>query len=147
MNVEALGLETGKAIRDGLEPLTDGVEMIESLLQSEVPEIVGTEFVAQVARELFVLLEKGVLPVGAEDVMAVLDLIEDSGEFSVQPLVEANAEDFADAVGRQPPQADLAASLEDLVDREVAFEDEVPAVLDLRDGVETRQAHLAAFFL
>ena len=62
MDVEALGLETGKTIRDGLEPLTDGVEMVESLLQAEVPEIVGTEFVAQIARELFVLLEKGVLP-------------------------------------------------------------------------------------
>ena len=49
MDVEALGLETGKAIRDGLEPLTDGIEMIESLLQPEVPEIVGAEFVAQVA--------------------------------------------------------------------------------------------------
>jgi hypothetical protein len=33
------------------------------------------------------------------------------------------------------------------VDGEVAFEDEVPAVLDLRDGVEARQTHLAAFLL
>jgi hypothetical protein len=27
----------------------------------------------------------------------------------------------------------------------VAFENEVPAVLDLRDGVKARQTHLAAF--
>ena len=79
--------------------------------------------------------------------MAVLDLIDDGGEFPVQPLVKADAEDLADAVGRQPPQADFAASLEDFVDGEVAFEDEVPAVLDLRDGIEARQAHLAAFLL
>ena len=59
--------------------------------------------------------------------------------------MEPNAEDLADAVGGQPPEADLAASLEDLVDGKVAFEDEVPAVLDLGDGVEPRQVHLAAF--
>jgi hypothetical protein len=33
------------------------------------------------------------------------------------------------------------------VDGKVAFEDEVPAVFDLRDGVEARQAHLASFFV
>ena len=49
MDVEALGLETGKAIRDGLEPLTDGIEMIESFLQAEVAQVVGTDFVAQEA--------------------------------------------------------------------------------------------------
>jgi hypothetical protein len=47
----------------------------------------------------------------------------------------------------QPPEPDFAASLEDLVDGEVAFEDEVPAVFDLGDGVETRQVHLCPFFL
>ena len=62
-------------------------------------------------------------------------------------LSQPDAEDLADAVRRQPPQADLATALEDLVDGEVAFEDEVPAVLDLRDGVEARQTHLAAFLL
>ncbi len=147
MDVEALGLEAGEAVGDGLEPFADGIEMIEAFLQAEIAQIVGTEFVAQEAGELLVLFEEGVLPVGAEDVMAVLDLIDDRGEFARQPLVEADAEDLADAVGRQPPQADLAASLEDLVDGKVAFEDEIAAVLDLGDGVEARQVHLAAFLL
>ena len=61
-------------------------------------------------------------------------------------LCQAHAEDVADPVGGQPPKADLAASLEDLVNGEMAFEDEVPAILDLGDGVEPRQVHLAAFF-
>jgi len=145
--IEALSLETGEAIRNGLEPFADGPEMIESFLQAEVAQVVGTELVAQVTGEFFVLFEKGVLPVGAKNVMAVLDLIDDGGKFPVQPLVEADAENLADAVGRQTPQADFAASLEDLVNGEVAFENEIPAVLDLGDGVETRQAHLAAFLL
>jgi hypothetical protein len=77
--------------------------------------------------------------------MAVLDLIDHRGELPLQPLVQPDAEDLADAVPRQAPQADLAAPLEDLVNGEVTFEDEVPAVFDLRDGIEPRQVHPAAF--
>src|SRR5207245_1117471 len=55
------------------------------------------------------------------------------------------AKDFADAVGRQTPESDFAAPLEDFMDGEVAFEDEVAAVFDLRHRVEARQVHLAAF--
>lgn len=64
--VEARGSEAGKAIRDGLESLAYSVEMVESLFQAEVMQIVGTEFVAQVAREFLVVFQKGVLPVGAK---------------------------------------------------------------------------------
>jgi len=41
MNVEGLGLETGEAVGDDLEPITDGVEMIKPLLQTEVAQVVG----------------------------------------------------------------------------------------------------------
>jgi len=49
MDVEALRLEIGETVGDGLEPLADGIEMIESFLQAEVAQVVGTEFVAQEA--------------------------------------------------------------------------------------------------
>ena len=124
MDVEALSLETREAIRNGLEPFADGPEMVEAFLQTEVAQVVGTEFIAQVAGELFVLFEEGVFPVGAEDVVSVLDLINDRGEFPVQPFVEADTEDLADAVGRQPPQAEFTTALKDFVNGEVAFEDE-----------------------
>ena len=100
MHIEALGLEAGKAIRDDLESLVYSVEMVESLFQAEVAQIVGAEFVAQVARELLVLFQKGVLPVGAENVMTMLDLVDHSGQFAAQAFVQADAEDFADPVGR-----------------------------------------------
>jgi hypothetical protein len=58
---------------------------------------------AQEAREVFVLLEKSVLPVGAEDVMAMLDLIDDGGQLSAQPFVQPDAEDLADAMCGQTP--------------------------------------------
>jgi hypothetical protein len=44
-------------------------------------------------------------------------------------------------VGGHPPQTQFATALEDLMDREVAFEDEVAAVLDLGDGVEAARVH------
>ena len=110
MHIQALCLEAGETVRDGLEPLAHGIEMIESLLQAEVAQVVGTEFVAQVAGEFFVLFEKGVFPVSAEDVMAVLDLIDDGGEFSVVAglWVSKNYRGAAAAGFRDQPQTRAA---------------------------------------
>ena len=88
-------------------------------------QVVADQFVAQIAGEFLVLLEKCVFPVGAKDVMAVLDLVDHGGQLAAQPLVAPHAEDLADAVGRQPPESDFATALEDFVDGKVAFEDEV----------------------
>ena len=74
--------------------------------------------------------------VGAEDMMAVLDAIDEGGELTLHSTVHAHAEDLCDLVARQPPQAELAAAFEQLVDREVALEDEVAAVLDLGDRIK-----------
>ncbi len=48
--------------------------MLQALLQPEVGQVVATQFVAQKRQEFFVLPQKRVLEVGAEDVMAMLDL-------------------------------------------------------------------------
>jgi hypothetical protein len=77
VNVEPLGLETGEPADDGLKPLADLIQVIQPLLETEVVEVVGTEFVAQEHRELLILPENGIAEVGAEDVMTVLDLIDD----------------------------------------------------------------------
>ena len=82
MDIEALGLKAGKTVGDGLESGAHGVQMIEPFLQTKVAQIVGAKLIAQEAREFFVLLEKSVLPIGAEDVMAMLDLIEDGSQLS-----------------------------------------------------------------
>jgi hypothetical protein len=129
-DVQALSLKAGEAVGDGLESFVDCPEVIQPLLQTEVPQVVGAQFIAEVAGELFVLFEKGVLPAGAENMMSVLDLVDDGGQLPVESFVQADTEDLADAVGRQPPQAEFTAALEDFVDGEVAFENKVPAVLD-----------------
>ena len=82
VNVEPLGLVRGEAAGDDLEFLPNGLEMIQALLQTEVLEIVGAELVAQEGRELLVLLQEGVLEVGAKDMMAMLDLVDDGGELA-----------------------------------------------------------------
>jgi hypothetical protein len=147
VDIETLRLEIGEAVGDGLEVFSHRVQMIEPFLQAEVAQVVGTKFVAQETGELFVLLEEGVLPVGAKDMMAMFDLIYDGGQFAVQSLAKPDAEDLTDAMCRQPPQADFATSLEDLVNRKVPFKDEIPAVLDLCHGIETRETHVAAFLV
>jgi hypothetical protein len=49
MDIEAVRLEGGESIRHGVEPLAHGVEVIEYFLRTEIPEVVGAEFVAEEA--------------------------------------------------------------------------------------------------
>src|SRR6202048_3403731 len=103
MDIEPLRLEAGKAVGDGLETLADGIEMVQSLFETEIGEVVGDQLVAQEGGELFVLFEEGVLEVGAEDVMAVLNAIDDGGQLAAHPAVQAGAEDLSDFVCSQAP--------------------------------------------
>jgi hypothetical protein len=135
VDVEPLGLESGKPADDGLEPVADLIQMIQSLLETEVVEVVGTEFVAQEHRELLILPENGIAEVGAEHVVAVLDLIDEGEELAAVVAPQARAEYLGYFVGGQSPQAKLTASLEQLVDGKVALEDKIEAVLDLTDRI------------
>ena len=74
MDIEALGLKAGKTVGDGAESLAYGLQVIKSFFEAKVAQIVGTKLVAQEAGKLFVLFEKGVVPVNPEDMMAVFDL-------------------------------------------------------------------------
>src|SRR5258705_472199 len=74
--------------------------------------------------------------------VAVLNLIDDGGQFAFGLAAQPHAEDLADPVGGQSPESEFAGTFEDFVDGEVPLEDEVAAVFDLGDGVEPRQIHL-----
>src|SRR5215469_14673771 len=76
--------------------------------------------------------------------VAVLDAVDDGGEFAAQPAVHPGAEDCGDLVAGEPPQTELAAAFEQFVDRKVPLEDEVAAVFDLGDCVEARQVEPGA---
>src|SRR5260370_19362879 len=137
MDIEALSLETSEAVSDGLESFSHVVEMIEPFLQAEVAQVIGAKLVAEEAGELLVLFEERVFPVGAENVMAMLDLIDDGGEFPMQPFVEPHAEDLADPVRRQTPEADFAAWSEHFENGQVAVKTEVSAGRDHRECMKT----------
>src|SRR6202008_3252127 len=144
VNVEPLGLVRGEAAGNGLELLPDRLEIVQALLEAEVPEVVGAELIAQERCELLVLLQERVLEVGAIDVVTVLDLLDDGGELAGDLAVESLPEDLGDLVRRQPPQSQLTAALEQLVDGEVLLEDEVAAGFDLGDRIEAREIDLVA---
>ncbi len=62
--------------------------------------------------ELLILFEEAALEVGAEDMMAVLDLVDDRGQLAMHPATDPLAEDRGDLVSAEPPQAEFAAALE-----------------------------------
>src|SRR5262249_35949135 len=136
MDVEPLCLKGSEAPGDGLEALTHRVEVVQSLLEAEIGEVIGNQLVAQEGVELFVLLQEGILEIDAKDMVAVLDAIDDGGELALHSTVHPRAEDLSDFVRRQPPQAELAAAFKQLVDGEVALEDEVATILDLGDRIK-----------
>src|SRR5208282_3132244 len=74
--------------------------------------------------------------IGAEDMMAMLDLIDNGSELAAVPAVQAGAEGLGNPVGGEPPQAEFTTSLEQLVDGKIALENKVTAILDLADGIE-----------
>ena len=118
VDIQALCLERGETIGNRQELLAHGGHMLQSLLQSEIGQIVGADLIAQEGGELFVLLDEGVFEVGAEDVMPVLDLLQGGVEFASQLLGDAAAEDLRDLIGRQPPESNLAGAFEDAVNGE-----------------------------
>src|SRR5207237_9974099 len=58
VDVEPLRLEAGEAGGDGLEALAHGVEMVQSLLETEIGEVVGDQFVAQEGRVSDILYKR-----------------------------------------------------------------------------------------
>jgi len=58
MDIQALRLKTGEAIRDDLESFPHGVEMIESFLEAEVAQVVGAKLVAEKAGNFSYCLRK-----------------------------------------------------------------------------------------
>ncbi len=141
MHVQALGLERGEAIGDGEQLFAHRSQVIEAFLQAEVGKVVGAGLIAQEGGELLVLLDEGSAIVSAEDVMAVFDLFEDRVQLALHPLCNAVSEDLGNLVGGQAPETYFTTAFKDLVDGEMAFEDEVAAVFDLADGIESPQVH------
>ena len=63
--------------------------------------------------------------------MAMIGSLQHAAQLAADAPVQAPAEDLGDAVGGQAQQTQIAGALEQLMDGEVASEDQVAAVFDL----------------
>ena len=63
--------------------------------------------------------------------MAMVSSFQHAAQLAADAAVQTPAEDLGDAVGGQAQQTQIAGALEQLMDGEVAPEDQVAAVLDL----------------
>src|SRR5215510_623816 len=141
MHVEGLSLESSETIGDLTEHLAHRREVIERFLQMKVREVVAAHFASEESEKLLVLLDKGVLEVGSQDVMTVLDSLQGRVHFALKLSADALTEKLRDFVSGQQQKPQLAGALEEVSDREVALKDKVTAVLDLVDGVKAMKIH------
>src|ERR1039457_3708603 len=142
VNVQGLGFEAGESIRNGDESLAQAAQVLQPFLEAEVFHPIDADFYPQEGAELFVHAANQILAVDAQQVMAMVELFEHTVQLAAQPFADAYSEDVCHFVGGQAEQPHFAGVLKDLVDREVSFENEVPAVFDLVDGVDRKSTRL-----
>ena len=134
VNVQRFRLETSKAIGNGDESLAHCFQVVQPFFETQVFETIDADLQAKEGRELFVHAANQAFAVNPQHMMTVVQFVEETVELAAHSPGHANAEDSGHLVGGQTEQAHLAGALEYFVDREVAPEDEVPAVFNLVDG-------------
>ena len=147
MHVEGLSLESRVTVRNLTENLTHPGEVIERFLQMKVSEVVAAHFASEESEKLLVLFDKGVLEVGSQDVMTMLDSLQGRVHFALKPFFDALTKELGDFVSGQKQKPQLAGALKEVSDREVVLEDKVAAVLNLTDGVEAMKVHRLSLML
>jgi hypothetical protein len=83
----------------------------------------------------FALPDKAVLEAGAEGMMPVFVFVKRAVKLALECLGQSMSEDLGDSTGGHLPEPQLTTPFEDLVDWEMAFENEIAAVLKLSDGI------------
>src|SRR5262245_13378931 len=73
MHVEGVSLESSETIGDLTEHLAHRRQVIERFLQMKIREVVAAHFASEESEKLLVLLNKGVLEIGSQDMMTMLD--------------------------------------------------------------------------
>lgn len=96
MPIESLSLESTEAVSDLTEDLTHGGEVIERFLQMKVSEVVACHFASEESEKLLVLFDKGVLEVGSQDVMTVVDPLQGCMQLALEVFSDALTEERRD---------------------------------------------------
>src|SRR5262249_18097731 len=136
MHVEGLSLESSETIGDLTEHLAHRRQVIERFLQMKVREVVAAHFASEESEKLLVLLNKGVLEIGSQDMITMLDPLQGRVYFALKLLANPLTEELRDFVSGQKQKPQLAVALKEDSDGDVALKDEVAAGLVWCDRVE-----------
>jgi hypothetical protein len=119
--------------------------MLDSLFEEEVLEVIATEFDSQKGLEFFILFDKGMFEVGAQDMVAMVDPFESGMELSLELSGNTLAEDLGNLLGGQFHEAEFTGAFEEFVDGKGLTKDKVEAIFHLAEGIEAAQVHGLAF--
>ena len=147
MDVEHGCLKGSKPVIHRMEGLFHLGETLQRLFEVKVGQVVAAGFNPEERTELLVLLDEGMLAIGPEYVMALLDAIERRMELAVEASRHAVPEELGEGIGGNRGEGEFASALEQAIDGEVPVEDNIAAPLDLGDEVVPVQAHAGRFFL
>src|SRR3989454_9470820 len=129
VHVEEVRLDAREAISHRDEFLAERRQLLQPFVQAEIFEPVDADLDPKERAELLVRARHEALAVDAEHVMSMVEFLQHRVQFAAEPLVLAHAEDLGDDVGRQAEHPQFTRTLEDLVDRKMAAEDEIPTVM------------------
>src|SRR5919108_420071 len=113
------------------------MQVLQPFVQTQILEPVDADFQTEEGGKLLVHPRHQALTVHAKHMVAMVELFQHAVQLAANPLVFADTEDLGDLVGGEAEQTQLTGALEDLVNWEIAPEDEIAAVLDLIQRVVT----------
>lgn len=145
VDLKGFCLEGGETVRDGKEFRAYRCQMVDPLFKREVLEIIATDLDSQEGLEFFILFDKGMFEVGAQDMVAMVDPLESGMEFALEMAGNALTEDLRDFLGGQFNQTEFTGSFEEFVNGKGFAKDKIQTIFDLAEGIEATQIHSLPF--
>ena len=145
VDLKGLRLKGGKAVGNGQEMGPYRCEMLDSLFEEEVLQVIATDLDSQEGLKFFVLFDEGMFEVGAQDMVTMVDPFESGMELPLEMAGNALAEDLRDFLGGQFNETEFTGSFEEFVDGKGFSKDKVQTIFDLAEGIEATEIHGLAF--
>ena len=122
-------------------------QVLQSLADAIVGDIVGGGFSAQVAVVADILLDESVLVVAADDRVGEIEIFDHGLQFAGMVLLDLTAKDDADFIGLSNGAVGIDQPLTELIDGGAAREDQIVAIFDLGKEQPVFDSRLLSFTL
>lgn len=139
VDLKGFRLKGGEAVDNGQEFGAYGCQMLDSLFEEEVLQVIATDLDSQEGLKFFILFDKGMFEVGAQDMVAMVDPFEGGMELSLKMPGGALAEDLRDLFRGQFKETEFAGAFEEFVDGKGFAKDKIQTILHLAEGIETAE--------